>query len=186
VGLQSCAAFSTTAAKGKAAAKGDNLGRITQVIGAVVDVQFDKKLPPILNALEVQVAKGEPRLVLEVAQHLGENTVRTIAMEATEGLTRGQGCEDTGAPIMVPVGAETLGRIMNVIGEPVDERGPINSEHKAPIHNVAPSFAEQGKSQEILVTGIKVHVVLLALSMVFFHNAQLLRRQSTSSCERMY
>jgi ATP synthase F1 beta subunit len=138
-----------------------NVGRITQVIGAVVDVQFDNKLPPILNALEVTVAKGEPRLVLEVAQHLGENTVRTIAMEATEGLTRGQKCYDLGSPIMVPVGAETLGRIMNVIGEPVDERGPIESKERAPIHNIAPSFAEQGKTQEILVTGIKV-VDLLA------------------------
>ncbi|CAM9238898.1 unnamed protein product [Choristocarpus tenellus] len=143
------------------AAAAASTGRVTQVIGAVVDVQFDKELPPILNALEVTVAKDEPRLVLEVAQHLGENTVRTIAMEATEGLTRGQTCMDTGAPIMIPVGEETLGRIMNVIGEPVDERGPIVSKVKAPIHNVAPTFEQQGKSQEILVTGIKV-VDLLA------------------------
>jgi F-type H+-transporting ATPase subunit beta len=138
-----------------------NIGRVTQVIGAVVDVQFDDVLPPILNALEVEVAKGEPRLVLEVAQHLGEKTVRTIAMEATEGLVRGQGCEDTGAPIMVPVGAATLGRILNVIGEPVDEQGPVKTELRAPIHRPAPAFTEQGKSQEILVTGIKV-VDLLA------------------------
>ncbi len=137
------------------------MGKVTQVIGAVVDVHFDKDLPPIFNALEVKQEKGKDRLVLEVAQHLGENTCRTIAMEATEGLTRGQECEDTGNPIMVPVGAETLGRIMNVVGDPVDERGPIVSKVKAPIHNTAPSFAEQGKTQEILVTGIKV-VDLLA------------------------
>ncbi len=138
-----------------------SIGKVTQVIGAVVDVHFEKDLPPILNALEVKQEKGKDRLVLEVSQHLGENTCRTIAMEATEGLTRGQECEDTGNPIMVPVGVETLGRIMNVIGEPVDERGPIVSKVKAPIHNIAPSFAEQGKSQDILVTGIKV-VDLLA------------------------
>jgi ATP synthase F1 beta subunit len=136
---------------------------VTQVIGAVVDVQFDGPLPKILNALEVQGA--EQRLVLEVAQHLGEKTVRTIAMEATEGLVRGQGVEDTGAPIQIPVGTETLGRILNVIGEPVDEKGPIFKNPKeakfAPLHRSAPSFAEQGKSQEILVTGIKV-VDLLA------------------------
>jgi len=136
-------------------------GVVTQVIGAVVDVQFDGNLPPILNALEVTVQKGSPRLVLEVAQHLGENTVRTIAMEATEGLVRGQEVKDTGAPIMVPVGPGTLGRILNVIGEPVDEQGPIESKVKAPIHRPAPLFTEQGKSQEILVTGIKV-VDLLA------------------------
>jgi len=137
------------------------VGRVTQVIGAVVDVQFDGDLPPILNALEVKVAEGESRLVLEVAQHLGENTVRTIAMDATEGLVRGQGCEDTGAPIMIPVGAETLGRIVNVVGDAVDEKGPVPSKARAPIHKSAPLFTEQGKSQEILVTGIKV-VDLLA------------------------
>jgi ATP synthase F1 beta subunit len=136
-------------------------GVVTQVIGAVVDVQFDGALPPILNALEVTVDKESPRLVLEVAQHLGENTVRTIAMEATEGLVRGQEVIDTGAPIMVPVGPGTLGRIVNVIGEPVDEQGPIQGDAKAPIHRPAPLFTEQGKSQEILVTGIKV-VDLLA------------------------
>uniref|UniRef100_A0A7S1XSI5 ATP synthase subunit beta n=2 Tax=Phaeomonas parva TaxID=124430 RepID=A0A7S1XSI5_9STRA len=136
-------------------------GKVTQVIGAVVDVQFDGELPPILNALEVKVAKDEPRLVLEVAQHLGENTVRTIAMEATEGLVRGQECEDTGNPIMVPVGPAALGRIMNIIGEPVDERGPVPTDKFAPIHASAPTFTEQGKSAEILVTGIKV-VDLLA------------------------
>ena len=158
-------------------------GVVTQVIGAVVDVQFDGPLPPILNALEVKVAAGAPRLVLEVAQHLGtfclvhdtvlatflftctvlvgENTVRTISMEATEGLVRGQEVKDTGAPIMVPVGPGTLGRILNVIGEPVDEQGPIEGNAKAPIHRPAPLFTEQGKSQEILVTGIKV-VDLLA------------------------
>jgi len=136
-------------------------GKITQVIGAVVDVQFDAQPPPILNALEVKVDKGSPRLVLEVSQHLGENVVRTIAMDSTDGLVRGQECLDTGKPIMVPVGPETLGRIMNVIGEPVDERGPISSKNMAPIHNTAPLFTEQGKTQEILVTGIKV-VDLLA------------------------
>ena len=131
-------------------------GKVTQVIGAVVDVQFEGTLPPILNALEVEVAKGAPRLVLEVAQHLGENTVRTIAMEATEGLVRGQPVEDKGSPIMVPVGPGTLGRILNVIGEPVDEKGPVVTEHYAPIHRPAPMFVDQGKSQETLVTGIKV------------------------------
>jgi len=139
-------------------------GRVTQVIGAVVDVQFDEKLPKILNALEVDVAEGGERLVLEVAQHLGENTVRTIAMESTDGLVRGQTCQDTGAPIQVPVGPETLGRIINVIGEPVDEKGPIfksGTEKYAPLHRAAPTFTEQGKTQEILVTGIKV-VDLLA------------------------
>jgi ATP synthase F1 beta subunit len=114
-----------------------------------------------LNALEVTVAKDQPRLVLEVAQHLGENTVRTIAMEATEGLVRGQEVVDTGDPIMIPVGPATLGRILNVVGDPVDEQGPVNSEHTAPIHRPAPAFTDQGKSQEILVTGIKV-VDLLA------------------------
>ena len=124
-------------------------------------LQFDGPLPPILNALEVKVGKDAQRLVLEVAQHLGENTVRTISMEATEGLVRGQEVVDTGAPIMVPVGPGTLGRILNVIGEPVDEQGPVKGDKKAPIHRPAPLFTEQGKSQEILVTGIKV-VDLLA------------------------
>ena len=136
-------------------------GVVTQVIGAVVDVQFDGALPPILNALEVTVSKGSPRLVLEVAQHLGENTVRTIAMEATEGLVRGQEVKDTGKPIMVPVGNAVLGRILNVIGEPVDEQGPVVTKTYAPIHRPAPAFTEQGKSQQVLVTGIKV-VDLLA------------------------
>merc|ERR1712072_242362 len=135
-------------------------GAITQVIGAVVDVEFASgNLPPILNALEVE--DNEIRLVLEVAQHLGENTVRTIAMDATEGLMRGQKVRNTGEPIRIPVGRETLGRIMNVIGEPVDECGPINSKHVLPIHREAPSFIEQGVSQEMLITGIKV-VDLLA------------------------
>merc|ERR1719178_644995 len=136
-------------------------GKVTQVIGAVVDVQFDEKLPKILNALEVDVPEGSGRLVLEVAQHLGENTVRTIAMESTDGLVRGQKCTDTGLPIQVPVGSATLGRILNVIGEPVDEQGPVKTKERAPIHRPAPAFTEQGKSQEILVTGIKV-VDLLA------------------------
>ena len=124
-----------------------------------MDVQFDGELPAILTALEVQDA--EQRLVLEVAQHLGESTVRTIAMEATEGLVRGQPVKDTGSPITIPVGRETLGRIMNVIGEPVDECGPIVSKHTLPIHREAPEFVDQSTEQEILVTGIKV-VDLLA------------------------
>lgn len=142
-----------------AAASGIAGGKIVAVIGAVVDVQFDGPLPPILNALEVR--NREPRLILEVAQHLGESTVRTIAMDGTEGLVRGQECVDTGDPIKIPVGPETLGRIMNVIGEPIDERGPIDSKHFAPIHAEAPEFTEMSVEQEILVTGIKV-VDLLA------------------------
>ncbi|MBS9477525.1 F0F1 ATP synthase subunit beta [Ancylobacter radicis] len=135
------------------------VGRITQVIGAVVDVQFEDHLPEILNALET--TNNGARLVLEVAQHLGENTVRTIAMDSTEGLVRGTVVNDTGAPIMVPVGAATLGRIMNVIGEPVDELGPVVGESMRAIHQPAPSYAEQSTESEILVTGIKV-VDLLA------------------------
>ncbi|QRG08331.1 F0F1 ATP synthase subunit beta [Xanthobacter dioxanivorans] len=134
-------------------------GRITQVIGAVVDVQFDGHLPEILNALET--TNHGNRLVLEVAQHLGENTVRTIAMDATEGLVRGQPVTDTGSPILVPVGEATLGRIMNVIGEPVDELGPVVGDAKRAIHQPAPSYADQSTEAEILVTGIKV-VDLLA------------------------
>src|SRR6202008_352446 len=134
-------------------------GRITQVIGAVVDVQFEGELPAILNALETK--NGGNRLVLEVAQHLGESTVRTIAMDTAEGLVRGQEVGDTGNPIMVPVGAGTLGRIMNVIGEPVDEAGPIKSEGNRAIHQPAPAYTEQSTEAEILVTGIKV-VDLLA------------------------
>merc|ERR1719329_2030972 len=112
-------------------------GKVSQVIGAVVDVQFEGNLPPILNALEVQGT--ENRLVLEVAQHLGGNNVRAIALDSTEGLIRGQEVSDTGLPIQVPVGPETLGRIMNVIGEPIDEKGPINSDKYLPIHRDAPS-----------------------------------------------
>lgn len=134
-------------------------GRVSQVIGAVVDVQFDGKLPPILNALEVQGL--DYRLVLEVSQHLGGNTVRTIALDSTDGLIRGQDVLDTGSPIMVPVGPECLGRIMNVIGEPIDERGPIITKMKLPIHREAPTFVELGSGAELLVTGIKV-VDLLA------------------------
>ena len=134
-------------------------GRVSQVIGAVVDVQFDGALPEILNALETTNLGN--RLVLEVAQHLGENTVRTIAMDSTEGLVRGQEVTDTGAPIAVPVGDECLGRIMNVIGEPVDEAGPIKTTNTRGIHQPAPSYAEQATDAQILVTGIKV-VDLLA------------------------
>jgi F-type H+-transporting ATPase subunit beta len=134
-------------------------GRITQVIGAVVDVQFEGHLPAILNAIETK--NGGNRLVLEVAQHLGESTVRTIAMDTTEGLVRGQEVNDTGAPIMVPVGAGTLGRIINVIGEPVDEEGPVTAESMRAIHQEAPLYTDQSTEAEILVTGIKV-VDLLA------------------------
>ncbi|UUX48077.1 F0F1 ATP synthase subunit beta [Nisaea acidiphila] len=134
-------------------------GKVTQVIGAVVDVQFDGEIPAILNALHTK--NGDNLLVLEVAQHLGENTVRTIAMDGTEGLVRGQPVEDTGAPINVPVGPETLGRIMNVIGDPVDEGAPVKAKKTYPIHRPAPEFAEQSTEAEILVTGIKV-VDLLA------------------------
>ncbi len=135
------------------------VGRITQVIGAVVDVEFDDDLPAILNALETQ--NGDNRLVLEVAQHLGQNTVRTIAMDATEGLVRGQEVSDTGDAIRVPVGDGTLGRIINVIGEPVDEQGPVKFEETRGIHQDAPAFVEQSTEAEMLVTGIKV-VDLLA------------------------
>ncbi|MEO0383694.1 MAG: F0F1 ATP synthase subunit beta [Pseudomonadota bacterium] len=137
----------------------DATGRVYQVIGAVVDVQFDGELPPILNALETD--NNGNRLILEVAQHLGENTVRCIAMDTSEGLVRGQPVSDTGSPIMMPVGAGTLGRIMNVIGEPIDDAGPVTHDAKRPIHAAAPSFAEQSTEAEILVTGIKV-VDLLA------------------------
>merc|ERR1711997_380201 len=129
-------------------------GKVVSVIGAVVDVQFEDGLPEILNALEVE--NRAPKLILEVAQHLGENTVRTIAMDGTEGLIRGQVVNDTGAPIRVPVGPETLGRIINVIGEPIDERGPIGTSKFLPIHRDAPSFEEQGSGEELLITGIKV------------------------------
>ena len=135
------------------------VGRITQVIGAVVDVQFEGELPDILNALHTE--NDGQKLVLEVAQHLGEHTVRTIAMDATEGLVRGQEVVDTGAPISVPVGPETLGRIINVIGDPIDERGPVKTKMTAPIHAEAPAFENQSTETEILVTGIKV-VDLLA------------------------
>lgn len=142
-------------------ATGVTAGKIKAVIGAIVDVQFEQdNLPAILNALEVRNPNGG-KLVLEVAQHLGENTVRTIAMDGTEGLIRGESVTDTGAPISVPVGRETLGRIINVIGEPIDERGPINSKLRKPIHADPPSFAEQSTSAEVLETGIKV-VDLLA------------------------
>ncbi|KAJ2722909.1 atp2, beta subunit of the F1 sector of mitochondrial F1F0 ATP synthase [Coemansia sp. Benny D115] len=140
--------YATEASKAVAA------GQVRQVIGAVVDVQFEQdNLPPILNALELN--NNGTRLVLEVAQHLGENTVRTIAMDGTEGLVRGQPVTDTGYPIRVPVGPECLGRIMNVIGEPVDERGPINSKKVASIHAAPPEFVDQSTAPEVLETGIK-------------------------------
>merc|ERR1712055_101470 len=134
-------------------------GQVVSVIGAVVDVQFDEGLPEILNALTV--VGREPKLILEVAQHLGENTVRTIAMDGTEGLVRGNVVEDEGLPISIPVGQETLGRIINVIGDPIDERGPIPTDKRQSIHAEAPDFDEMSVEQEILVTGIKV-VGLLA------------------------
>jgi F-type H+-transporting ATPase subunit beta len=132
----------------------NNIGTITQITGAVVDVRFDADLPHILNALHV---KADNRLiVLEVAQHLGESEVRTIAMDTTDGLVRGEKAVDTGSPIAMPVGPETLGRILNVIGEPVDERGPVGNTRTLPIHRGAPEFVDQSTEQQILVTGIKV------------------------------
>merc|ERR1711868_110014 len=161
VAIKSIASYHTTRVKSAEAeaeaapaAAAAAKGRVVAVIGAVVDVQFDDELPPILNALEV--ADRSPRLVLEIAQHLGENTVRTIAMDGTEGLVRGQVCVDVGSPISIPVGPETLGRIMNVIGEPIDERGPINAKAFSGIHQEAPEFQEMSVEQEILETGIKV------------------------------
>src|SRR3954466_2427355 len=141
--------------------KNNAKGKLLQVIGAVVDVSFENgELPAILNALEtknIDAKTGkEVRLVFEVAQHLGENAVRAIAMDTTEGLTRGQEVIDTGTAIRVPVGPATLGRIMNVIGEPIDEAGPIALTHTSPIHREAPSFSEQAGTAEVLVTGIKV------------------------------
>jgi F-type H+/Na+-transporting ATPase subunit beta len=135
------------------------VGKVSQVLGAVVDVQFTGDLPPILNALETD--NHGNRLVLEVAQHLGEKTVRTIAMDGTDGLVRGQDVRDTGNPIMVPVGPATLGRILNVIGEPIDERGPVEAKMRLPIHRPAPDYVDQSTEAEVLVTGIKV-VDLLA------------------------
>ncbi len=143
----------------KAKAKAKATGKITQVIGAVVDVQFEGELPAILDALECD--NNGNRLVLEVAQHLGENTVRAVAMDASEGLVRGQPVTALGEPISVPVGKATLGRIMNVIGEPVDEKGPVKTKERRAIHQEAPDFADQATESEILVTGIKV-VDLLA------------------------
>src|SRR4051812_1354866 len=137
----------------------NNVGQVTQVLGAVVDVQFEGELPFIQNALNAR--NGDSTLVLEVAQELGERTVRCIAMDSTEGMVRGSEVVDTGGPITMPVGPATLGRILNVIGEPIDERGPVNAQMRYPIHREAPSFEDQATSAEILVTGIKV-VDLLA------------------------
>jgi F-type H+/Na+-transporting ATPase subunit beta len=132
----------------------NSVGRITQVLGAVVDVQFEGELPEILNALTTE--NHGQTLVLEVAQHLGESTLRCVAMDSTDGLVRGHEVVDTGAPIQTPVGPETLGRIINVIGEPVDERGPVNAKKTSPIHRPAPLLVDQSTESEILVTGIKV------------------------------
>jgi F-type H+-transporting ATPase subunit beta len=137
----------------------NNVGRVSQILGAVVDVQFEGELPYIQSALTSQI--GDRKLVLEVSQELGERTVRCIAMDSTDGMVRGQEVLDTGAPITVPVGPETLGRILNVIGEPIDERGPVNAKTFYPIHRDAPSFEDQASATEILATGIKV-VDLLA------------------------
>ncbi|HVE21866.1 MAG TPA: F0F1 ATP synthase subunit beta, partial [Acidocella sp.] len=134
-------------------------GRVTQILGAVVDVQFEGDLPFIQNALTTQI--GDRTLVLEVAQEIGERTVRCIAMDTTDGMVRGAEVVDTGAAISVPVGPGTLGRILNVVGEPIDERGPVEATSRMPIHRDAPAFDEQSASAEILVTGIKV-VDLLA------------------------
>ena len=142
-----------------AIAESNKIGAVTQVLGAVVDVQFNGHLPEILNALETE--NNGKKLVLEVAQHLGESTVRTIAMDATEGLVRGQNVTDTGSAITVPVGEGTLGRIINVIGEPVDEAGPIKASQRRAIHQEAPAFVDQATESQVLVTGIKV-VDLLA------------------------
>ncbi|MDC0348919.1 F0F1 ATP synthase subunit beta [Alphaproteobacteria bacterium] len=131
-----------------------NIGTITQIIGPVVDVHFSKKIPPILNALEVETKEG--RVVLETTLHIGDGKIRAISMESTEGLFRGQKVVDSGGPICVPVGEETLGRIMNVLGDPIDERGEIKSKKKMSIHRAAPSFSEQSTKTEILETGIKV------------------------------
>ncbi|KAF1760220.1 hypothetical protein GCK72_008466 [Caenorhabditis remanei] len=155
-GIPTGVATQQAAAAGKVSAKAtaaNASGRIVAVIGAVVDVQFDENLPPILNGLEV--VGRSPRLILEVSQHLGDNVVRCIAMDGTEGLVRGQPVADTGDPIKIPVGPETLGRIMNVIGEPIDERGPIASKHFAAIHAETPKIVEMSVEKEILVTGIK-------------------------------
>jgi len=136
------------------------VGKITQVIGPVVDVEFAPgQLPKILNALTVtnaNVSEEKDNLVLEVAQHLGQSTIRAIAMESTEGLTRGAPVTDTGAPITVPVGPEALGRVLNVIGKPVDEAGPVNAKHHWPIHRPAPKFVDQSTKVEVFETGIKV------------------------------
>src|SRR5271165_316039 len=133
----------------------NSIGTITQVIGAVVDVRFDGgELPEILTALHID--QSDRTLVLEVAQQLGENTVRTVAMDTTDGLVRGTQVVDTGGPIAMPVGPETLGRILNVIGEPVDERGAVGHKQTLPIHHAAPAFVEQSTEQQILLTGIKV------------------------------
>ncbi|MEL6373233.1 MAG: F0F1 ATP synthase subunit beta, partial [Pseudomonadota bacterium] len=152
-------AAAANATRTETMAKNTSIGSISQVMGAVVDVTFEGTLPEILNALETD--NQGTRLVLEVAQHLGENSVRTIAMDSTEGLVRGQKVTDTGDPISVPVGEGTLGRIMNVIGEPVDEAGKITSDAERPIHAPAPELVDQSTDAEILVTGIKV-VDLLA------------------------
>ncbi|MBV9653768.1 MAG: F0F1 ATP synthase subunit beta, partial [Acetobacteraceae bacterium] len=135
------------------------VGRVTQVLGAVVDVQFDGDLPFIQNALTTQFQ--DKNVVLEVAQELGEHTVRCIAMDSTDGMVRGQEVNDTGAPIKMPVGPQTLGRILNVVGDPIDDRGPVGATMTYPIHRDAPAFDEQATAAEILVTGIKV-VDLLA------------------------
>ena len=153
-----------------------NTGKISQVIGAVVDVEFEDKMPAILNALKIEQIgdkeKGIPDVIvtLEVAAHVGDNQVRTVAMQSTDGLVRGTAVVDTGAPITVPVGEKTLGRIMNVIGEPVDQMGPIDSKERLPIHREAPDFVSQDTSTQVFETGVKVFDllgVLVADALVF-------------------
>lgn len=144
----------TTQTQAPAATTTNAVGRITTIKGPVVDVQFEGELPKILNALHVKL--GDQVLVLEVAQEIGEHEVRCIAMDTTDGLVRGTEVVDTGAQISVPVGPETLGRILNVIGEPIDEQGPVQTARRAPIHRDAPAFDEQAAASEILMTGIKV------------------------------
>ena len=164
----------------------NNVGRVSQVLGAVVDVQFDGDLPPILNALNAEF-NGQ-QLVLEVAQHLGENTVRCIAMDTTDGLTRGQDVSDSGDAISVPVGKETLGRIMDVIGRPIDERGDVKTSASWPIHRAAPEFTEQSTETEQLGPGVKVTDLLapVGLGAVLGHGVPRARgcRQPTSVMTR--
>ena len=148
----------------------ENIGKITQVLGPVVDVEFEQgKLPTIFTALFVSnptISDEEDNLVIEVAQHLGDNVVRTIAMDVTDGLVRGMPVKDTGAPIQMPVGEASLGRVLNVVGRPVDGLGPVNQEKMMPIHRAAPKFTEQDVEVNVLETGVKVIDLLVPLSLI--------------------